>query len=178
MPNDNMQAHRIYGFEPLLCHNPKILILGTLPGGESLEHRQYYYSNSNRIWKVLCLLTGESLPSDYAHKKSLLAKYHIALWDYYESAIRPNSSNDNDIRDGKPNDINAFIYEYPTIKTVAINGFGKYRKFGERIKRELAKNPALANVRVLRLPETSGGNANYGWGILENLAREWAQIFD
>lgn len=113
MTNSTFQDKpRPYGFPPLLCEEPRILILGTLPGGESQEHRQYYYSNSNRIWKVLCYLTGEPMPADYTQKKALLAKYHIVLWDYYESAIRPGS----------------------------------------------------------------GGNANYGWGVLENLAREWSSL--
>lgn len=116
------------------------------------------------------------MPEDYAQKKALLAKYHIVLWDYYESAIRPGSD-DKDIRDAKPNDIVGFLAEHPTIKIVAVNGFGKYRDFGGKIKKELALNTALAGVRVLRLPETSGGNANYGWGVLEHLAGEWAQIF-
>ncbi len=169
-------SSRTYGFPPLMCEEPRILILGSLPGGESLRHQQYYYSSSNRIWKVLCYLTGEVMPEDYAQKKALLAKYHIVLWDYYESAIRPGSD-DKDIRDAKPNDIVGFLAEHPTIKIVAVNGFGKYRDFGGKIKKELALNTALAGVRVLRLPETSGGNANYGWGVLEHLAGEWAQIF-
>ena len=118
------------------------------------------------------------MPIDYDQKQALLAKYHIVLWDYYESAIRPDSSNDKDIRDGHPNDIPAFLSAHPTIKTIGINGFGKYKDFGRKIARELAQIPALADVRVLRLPETSGSNKNYGWGYVENLAREWAHIFD
>ena len=168
---------RTYGFPPLLCEEPKILILGTLPGGESLTHRQYYYSNSNRIWKVLCDITGEPIPSDYQRKQALLAKHHIVLWDYYESAIRPGSD-DKNIRDGRPNDITGFLTEYPSIKVIAINGFGKYKDFGGRIKKALAGNPVLADVRVLRLPETSGSNKNYGWGDLNKLSAEWSQIFD
>ena len=73
----------VKSFEPLVCESPEILILGTLPGGESLEHRQYYYSNSNRIWKVICRLKKEPMPVGYGQKKALLAKYRIALWDYY-----------------------------------------------------------------------------------------------
>ena len=178
MKNSTFQDHlRTYGFPPLLCEEPRILILGTLPGGESLEHRQYYYSKSNRIWKVLCYLTGEPMPVDYSQKKVLLAMYHIVLWDYYESAIRPGSD-DKDIRDARPNDITGFLAEHPTIRVIGINGFGKYRKFGERIKRNLAGIHGLTDVRVLGLPETSGTNKNHGWGILENLAGEWKQIFD
>lgn len=168
---------RTYGFPPLMCDNPRILILGTLPGGESLEHQQYYYSNSNRIWRVLCSLTGELMPLTYQQKKELLARHHVVLWDYYESAIRPGSE-DKDIRDGHPNDICGFLAANPTIKVIAINGYGKYSKFGERIKRELSLSPALRDMRVLRLPETSGGNANHGWGVLDNLVHEWSQIFE
>jgi hypothetical protein len=36
----------------------------------------------------------------------------------------------------------------------------------------------LSDVRVLRMPETSGGNVNYGWKALENLAGEWQHIFE
>lgn len=63
---------RTYGFPPLLCEEPRILLLRTLPGGESLEHQQYYDydSNSNRRWKVLCYLTGEPMPADYNQKKA------------------------------------------------------------------------------------------------------------
>lgn len=179
MTVDNNHIPRTKGFEPLLCADPRILILGTLPGGESLTHKQYYYSNSNRIWKVLCHITGEPMPIDYTQKQALLAKHHIVLWDYYESAIRPNSSNDSAIRDGQPNDIPAFLAEHPTIKTIAVNGVRKYDKvFGRKIKKELKGIPALADVRVLRLHETSGSNAGHGWGDLEKLAREWEQIFD
>lgn len=172
-----MSSSRTYGFPPLLCDNPRILILGTLPGGESLAHREYYYSNSNRIWKVLCHITDEPVPTDYSEKQALLARLHIALWDYYHSAIRPGSD-DKDIREGRPNDIPSLLAEHPTIKVVAINGFGKYRDFGIRLQKELAATPGLADVRVLRLPETSGSNKNYGWGDLNKLAAEWCKLFE
>ena len=71
-----------------------------------------------------------------------------------------------------------FKEKYPSIKVIAVNGFGKYRKFGEKIRKSLKNASVEFDVRVLKLPETSGGNANYGWGIIENLACEWKQIFD
>lgn len=161
-----------------MCDELKILILSTLSGGESLARKQYYYSNTNRIWEVLSRLKGEQMPIGYEQKQAFLSKHHIALWDYYQSAIRPDSSNDKDIRDGKPNDILCFMAKHPSINVVAINGFGKYDDFGVQIERDLKKNPALANVKVLRLPETSGSNKNYGWADLDKLSAEWEQIFD
>lgn len=168
---------RTYGFAPLLCQEPRILILGSLPGIESLERNQYYYTNSNRIWKVISRITGDPIPSGYDQKKKLLSRNHIVLWDYYESAIR-NGSKDKDIRDGRPNDILSFIRQYPSIKVIAINGFGKYKRFGERIVRKLASCSNISDIRVLRLPDTSGLNKNYGWSNLEALSAEWAHIFD
>ena len=168
---------RTEGVDPLMCDAPRIVNLGTLPGGESLEHREYYYSNSNRIWQVLCLLTGEPMPRNYEQKKTLLAKYHIVLWDYYKSAIRPGSE-DRKIKDGIPNDMVAFVRENPTIDTFAINGFGKYKKFGKRILNSISAGLPGKQIRVLRLPETSGANKNHGWGDVQNLANEWNRIFD
>lgn len=169
-------AERITGLQPLLCNAPRILILGSLPGGESLTHRQYYYSNSNRIWKVLCKITGEEHPESYPLKKELLAKYNIALWDYYQSAVR-EGSDDKNIRKAIPNDIIAFLKENPTIRIIAINGFGKYDDFGKRIIDDI-NIKGIQGIKVLKLPETSGSNKNYGWGNLDNLAKEWSKIFD
>ena len=170
-------SKRTEGFEPLMCDIPKIVIMGTLPGRESLEHKEYYYSNSNRIWQVLCLLTGETIPRNYEQKKALLAKYHIVLGDYYKSAIRPGSD-DRKIQDGIPNDMVAFIRENPTIDTFAINGFGKYKKFGKRIRNSLSAGLPGKMIRVLSLPDTSGVNKSNGWGNIQALANEWKKIFD
>lgn len=171
-----MTSSRIYGLPPLVCKNPKILILGSLPGQESLNHKEYYYSNSNRIWKVISGITNEMVPETYDQKKELLAKYHIALWDYYESAIR-DGSDDKNIRDERPNDIVSFIREHSSITMIAINGFGKYKKFGRTIE-QLLQEAQLKGIRVLRLPETSGANTNYGWGVLNNLISEWKHLME
>ena len=98
------------------------------------------------------------------------------MWDYYESAVR-DGSDDKNIRDERPNDIVSFIRENSSITTIAINGFGKYKKFGRTLKR-LLQEAQLIGIRVLRLPETSGANTNYGWGVLSNLISEWKCIMD
>lgn len=166
---------RTIGFPPLMCNEPRILILGTLPGIESLEHNEYYYSNSNRMWRVLsALYKGEHLWI-YEQKKQLLSKLHIILWDYYHSALREGSS-DKNLKDGIPNDIISFLKENLTIETIAINGFGKYEKFGRKIQREIDLYLPDRHIRVLRLPETSGLNVGGGWGVFENLVNEWRKI--
>ena len=44
------------GLQPLLCEEPKILILGTFPSENSLEKKEYYSNPSNRFWKVISAL--------------------------------------------------------------------------------------------------------------------------
>ena len=166
------------GFEPLLCDSPKILVLGSLPGVESITRNEYYYSNSNRLWKVLSAVMGEErVPEAYGQKKAMLAKHHIALWDYYKSAEREGSE-DKNIRNPQPNDIASFLRQYPTITTIAVNGFGKYKKFGKQLQKQVNDSGFGGQIRVLRLPETSGVNQNHGWGDVNNLIKEWNQIIE
>ena len=167
--------NRIIGFPPLMCNEPRILILGSLPGVESLEHNEYYYSNSNRMWRVLSALNNGQELWSYEQKKQLLSKLHIILWDYYQSALREGSS-DKKLKDGIPNYIISFLKENPTIETIAINGFGKYKKFGRKIQREIDLYLPDRHIRVLKLPETSGLNVGGEWGVFENLVNEWRKI--
>ena len=96
---------------------------------------------------VLCQLSGEPMPADYIEKKALLARLHIVLCDYYESAIRPDSD-DNSIKNGKPNDIRAFLIQHPTIRTIAVNGYGKYRIFGQRMV-NIVLDQLLLNLQLI-----------------------------
>ena len=33
----------VEGFPPLMCHEPRVLILGTIPGKNSISAKEYYY---------------------------------------------------------------------------------------------------------------------------------------
>lgn len=158
------------GFPPLEGKDPKILILGSIPGIGSIRAGEYYFDGSNRMWSVLSALTSEQLPSSYEEKKALLYKHGFALWDYYYKVER-TSSKDKDIESGEPNDFKSYLLSHPSIKVIAINGFGKYRKFGQgliSICYEL-KRPVI----VLRLPETSGLNEMWP---LDKLIEVWKTI--
>ncbi|WP_332881585.1 uracil-DNA glycosylase family protein [Methanosarcina horonobensis] len=41
------------GFPPVLDKNTEILILGSLPGDESLRRRQYYGHPGNDFWRLV-----------------------------------------------------------------------------------------------------------------------------
>lgn len=126
--------------------------------------------------KLSAVETNESVPTTYKDKKALLARHRIVLWDYYKTASRKNSnSSDKSLVGLEPNDIIVFLKEHPTIKKIAINGYGKYNSWGKKLIKAIADDPVLKsrNIQVFRLPETSGLNTRYN---VEKLAKEW-EIF-
>lgn len=159
-----------YGFLPLEGDSPRILILGSIPGIGSIDAQEYYHDGSNRIWKVLAFLVGCSVPNSYSEKKAMLFEHRMALWDYYHNVERHNSS-DKAITSGTPNDIQSYLEQHPSIRIIAVNGYGKYKSFGAELERICC---ALnTGIKVLRLPETSGLNA--AW-TLDKLKAKWRII--
>ena len=162
----------VEGFPPLMCHEPRVLILGKIPGKKSISTNEYYNDNRNRMWKMLAELSTQKLPTNYTEKKVLLEHLHVVLWDYYQFVERINST-DKGILKGTPktpNDIVGFVRKHPTITKIAINGYGNYDEFGEKLQNQLGQS-----IKVFRLPETSGSNASW---TLEKLCKEWSVVFE
>lgn len=110
-----------YSFPPIADENCKVVILGTMPGEESLKHMEYYNSSNNQFWKIIAAVTGESFNVSYDEKKKLLLKHHIAVWDVLMHCNREGSQDANIIKEA-PNDFNAFFEENKSIKTIFFNG--------------------------------------------------------
>ena len=71
------------GLQPLVGANARILILGSLPGDESLRKQEYYGNPRNMFWDVMGAVLGEPAPSQYAEKTEYLKRHGIALWDVF-----------------------------------------------------------------------------------------------
>ena len=116
------KIYHIKGLDPVFDDNSKILILGTMPGKDSLKKQEYYASTNNCFWYIMAeLFNGGKNFLNYDEKISCLKKNKIALWDIYHSCDRESSA-DKDIRNEVYNDINKFIKENPSIKHVVFNG--------------------------------------------------------
>lgn len=76
----------IESFKPIIDKNSRVLILGTMPGPESLKRRQSYANPRNRFWKIIyrVLRRSEDPPSDYEERGRFLRENGIALWDVLE----------------------------------------------------------------------------------------------
>lgn len=109
-------------FEPIVDNESKFLILGTMPGTDSLKTGEYYASSRNSFWKIMSALYNGSKPfASYEEKIECLHKNNIALWDVYKSCERKGAL-DKDIKNAVPNDIDGFLEEHPSIEYIIVNG--------------------------------------------------------
>lgn len=116
------------GLEPIANENAEILILGSLPGDESLRRQQYYAHPRNCFWPLLAALLEEALPDEYSALCKMLTAHKIALWDVLRSAYREGSL-DTNIRAEQPNDIAGFLAAHPKIRFILLNGTAANRCF-------------------------------------------------
>jgi hypoxanthine-DNA glycosylase len=155
----------IFSFSPIINKNAQVLILGTMPGKESLRAGEYYAHPRNAFWKIMFELAGEDFSDNYAIRKRLLLNNNIALWDVLESCERV-SSLDSDIRDELPNDIISLLKKYPQIRTIFFNGQHAAKLFKKY-------NPEIALVKYI-LPSTSPAHAV----PFSRKAEQWHIIFE
>ena len=83
---------------PISGDKPRILILGTFPGRESRDQREYYANTRNTFWRIM--FDSFSVPfdnPDYEAKKSVLTDNGVALWDTV-ICCRTDGARDTDIQ--------------------------------------------------------------------------------
>jgi hypoxanthine-DNA glycosylase len=152
-------------FAPITPNQPRILILGSLPGDLSIAKDQYYAHPQNRFWKVLFQLFGQEFTTDYSERIKLLHEQQLALWDVCESAVRPGSM-DTAISEVIPNAIPQLLAENPTITRVIFNGQKAQKLFDKYFKKQ-------ENLTYITLPSTSPANAQFN---LDRLLLLWQII--
>ncbi len=154
-----------YSFPPISNPKAKILILGTMPGVQSLALSQYYGHQRNAFWKIMFSLFDRPFSMDYEQRKSLLLENHIAVWDVLEACIREGSL-DSAIEQEVPNDFNSFLKTHPNIKHIFFNGQKAAAYFKQYLK--LDKDYSLTT-----LPSTSPANAVKSF---ESKLSDWSVI--
>jgi hypoxanthine-DNA glycosylase len=141
------------GFEPMAAPSAKVLVLGTLPGKESLRRGEYYANPRNAFWGIAESLFGIPKETAYEERVRALNEVGVALWDVCAAANRPGSL-DLSIRRGTevPNDFAAFLAAHSHVKLIAFNGTKAAALFREHVKLN-------GTVRCVDLPSTSPAHA-------------------
>ena len=142
-----------YSFPPIVDENSEILILGTMPGIKSIQQNEYYGHKQNAFWRIIFNIFEEEFTENYEHKKSIILKHKLALWDNLQYCYREGSL-DSAIKDEVPNEINELLRKYSKIKKVVFNGqasqkyFKKYIGFNEGISYFAMPSTSPANARM------------------------------
>ena len=138
-------------FPPIADPQARVLVLGTLPGEESLRRAEYYAHPRNLFWPIVFALFDATPTTDYAERLAFVAAQRIALWDVCELGEREASA-DSTIRRERPNAINRLLDAHPLIRAVAFNGSGAQRLYDRHFRRR-------AELAYLALPSTSPAHA-------------------
>ncbi len=158
----------IFSFPPVTGEQPKILILGTIPGKESLRKREYYGHPRNSFWEILSFITGIAYDkNNYSSKTALIKLANLALWDVCGRAMRKTSL-DSDIKNEVPNPLDTFIISHPTIKAVFFNG----KTAAKLYNRYFERNPFIQYEILL---STSPANASYS---ITRKRENWESAFN
>lgn len=146
---DASDGQRQRCFPPVVDAHTSVLILGSLPGVQSLAKAQYYGNRQNAFWRLMsAVLATDLVGLDYAARLQTLLAQGFGLWDVVAEAQRAGSL-DSAIRQRDDNDLLALLARYPTIRTIGFNGATAAR-LGLKILGERA-----AHYRIVALPSSS-----------------------
>ena len=111
------------GFPPIATPRARVLVLGSLPGPESLRRRQYYAQPRNVFWRIVSDLFGTGPLDDYPARVAAIERHGLALWDVCASAERAGAL-DSAIRRAsvEVNDFEGFLRRHRAIELVCCNG--------------------------------------------------------
>jgi double-stranded uracil-DNA glycosylase len=160
------------GLAPVADDRARVLILGTLPGDESLRMGQYYANPRNQFWTILSGVLGERLlEHPYDARLELLRSRGFALWDVLRAATREGSL-DSAISEGVANDFGSFFRAHPHVRRIGFNG-GRAHTLFRRHAMGKASPPECSSRVLPSTSPTPGRNVL----TLEQKILRWRQFF-
>jgi hypoxanthine-DNA glycosylase len=163
----------VRSFAPISRPDAKILILGSMPGRESLAREQYYAHPRNAFWPIMSALFA--LPeSGYAERSRQLLDNRVAIWDVLMACVREGSLDANiEPASIVANDFPSFYARHPAVDRVFFNGAKAESVYRRHVLPGLAGT--AADLPLLRLPSTSPAHAGMSLG---QKTRAWSIILE
>jgi TDG/mug DNA glycosylase family protein len=152
--NDNLTS-----LSPVVSTRSRILILGSMPGAESLRRQQYYAHPRNTFWYIMGQICGANFNLPYQDRLIQMKQAGFALWDVLKHCQRQGSLDAKIVNETEePNDFGSFLNAYPAIRLIGLNGGKAADTFKKKVWADL---PAAIHQRIslVRLPSTSPANA-------------------
>jgi len=148
---------KVHSIEPIIGRNPRIIILGSMPGIISINAIQYYANPRNLFWMVLEDLFGIDINASYEFKVQQVQQLPLIIWDTLKSCHREGSLDSKILStDLEANDIGALLKRFPTVQAIAFNGGASAKYFDRLVRPQLSKD---LNVELFKMPSTSPANA-------------------
>lgn len=156
---ESVRAGPLRSFPPVVRADARVLILGSMPGEESLRRGQYYAHPRNAFWFIMGGLFGAGPERPYEERLRYLLDARIALWDVIGQCRREGSLDlAIDPESVVPNDIPWLLERSPGIRGIFLNGGGAEYWFRRCFGGALHEAP-FAGRSIRRLPSTSPANA-------------------
>lgn len=153
-----MQPQYIRSFKAVARPDARVLILGSIPGEESLRQRQYYAHPQNQFWRLMQILVGAGRNLAYPERLEKLQACSIALWDVVHSCQRPGSMDENILHPTvTPNNFSALFRRTPGLRLICFNGRKAAELFTRMVCPQLGHR--LDAVARVTLPSTSPAHA-------------------
>lgn len=163
----------VHSFEPVIGSDPRILILGSMPGVISLQAVQYYAHPRNAFWPIMANLFGIDIDGGYQKRIEQVNRMPVVLWDTIKACHRDGSLDSNIQKHQiEANDIPALLDKYSCIKLIAFNGATSEKYFNQLVKPKLSENQI---IDLVRFPSTSPANAGMKF---EEKLRHWRRLLD
>jgi len=163
----------VHSFEPIVGQDPRIIILGSMPGVVSLQAAQYYANPRNAFWTIVAELFGIDIDCEYESRVQQISQLPLILWDTLKACHRQGSLDSKILRQQiEANDIAGLLERHSELRAIAFNGATSEKYFYKLEKHRL---PANHQLELIRLPSTSPANAGMNF---EQKLVVWRQLLD
>ena len=150
------KAVLVQSFAPVADRRAEVLILGSMPGRDSLAAGQYYAHPRNLFWRIMAAMLGFEPQLRYRDRLNALRAARIALWDVMHSCRRAGSLDASiEASTIEPNDFASFFGRHRRIARVFFNGSTAEATY----LRHVLPSVESLGLRYTRLPSTSPAHA-------------------
>lgn len=148
----------IKSFAPIVSEKSRVLVLGSMPGEESLRKNQYYAHARNYFWQFMFAALEVEFSENYEIRISVLKNASVALWDVLKECRRKGSLDSSiECSSELANDICGLLQRAPEIRKICFNGqkaFASFKKHVLKFNEDLEES-----YEFVVLPSTSPANA-------------------
>ncbi len=150
---------RCESLAPVTTHSVRVLILGSMPGAESLRRAEYYAHPRNLFWDFIEELLAIPRTLPYRERLRRLNRSGVALWDVVAQCRRRGSLDAAIERTTViPNDFAGLFPQLPALRTIGFNGRAAADLYARLVLPQL--DARWQRIERIELPSTSPANAS------------------